>query len=183
MRRILILSLIMLLFLPLSARKVGKVSLPETLTIDKEELLLNGAGLRKKLVIQVYACGLYLTEKLNSSEAILADSSAIAVRMHFIYKEVDNQKLIEAWNAGFKKTNADITFPREVKQFNSFFSETAQKGDVYDIVYLPDKGIEVIKNSKTVGRIESKNFRRAVFSIWLSEKTDLPKLRKQLLGN
>ena len=56
------LLLLTILFLSnvVGALKIGGKSLPDTMTLGDTELVLNGAGLRKKLVIKVYAGALYL---------------------------------------------------------------------------------------------------------------------------
>ena len=181
MKIYLVIILVILVIVPLTAKKIGGVKLPDEFKFDDNILQMNGAGLRKKLIIKVYACALYLPEKSTSSEQILNDTTAIAIRMHFIYKKVDQEKLIDAWNEGFKKTNAHKQFAIETSQFNALFSEPALKGDVYDIVYLPSKGVQVTKNGDVLGTISNPLFRKAVFSIWLMPETDLPKLRKNLL--
>jgi hypothetical protein len=182
MRKLFFIFLVVSVLAPLSALKTGGVNLPDRVKFGEEELVINGGGLRKKLIIKVYACGLYLPQKQTDSETILSDTTAIAVRMHFIYKEVDQSALIEAWNAGFAKTGALQQFAIEAAQFNALFNEPAKKGDIYDIVYLPKTGLQVIKNGSLLGTIESTGFRRAVYSIWLHPETDLPKLRQELLG-
>jgi len=73
-------------------------------------------------------------------------------------------------------------FAIETSRFNALFNEPAKKGDVYDIVYLPEIGVQVIKNKVVLGTIENSDFRRAVFSIWLGDDTALPKLKEKLLN-
>ena len=182
MKKIIIVLLVMIMALPVFAMKMGGVILPDKLEIENEDLTLNGAGLRKKVIIKVYACGLYLPQKSNSSEEILAANDAIAIRMHFIYNKVDQKKLIVAWNEGFEKTGALQEFAIETSRFNALFNEPAKKGDKYDIVYLPETGVQVIKNKVVLGTIENSDFRRAVFSIWLGDDTALPKLKENLLN-
>ena len=43
--------------------KVGGVELPNSETFGTHKLVLNGAGVREKLWIDLYAGGLYLTKK------------------------------------------------------------------------------------------------------------------------
>ncbi|MCF7911328.1 MAG: chalcone isomerase family protein [Candidatus Cloacimonetes bacterium] len=183
MKRIILLALFALLISALAAVEIGGAFLPEKLQFGENALTLNGAGMRKKVVIKVYACGLYLPQQSSSSTAILAAEGAIAIRMNFIYKKVDQEKLIDAWNEGFAKTGALQKFAIETSRFNALFSQPAVKGDIYDIVYLPGTGVQVIRNEVVLGTIENPDFRKAVFSIWLDEDTDLPKLRESLLGN
>ncbi len=182
MKKLVLLVLAMIILVPLTALTIGGVDLPDKLAAGEDGLLLNGAGLRKKAIFRVYACGLYLPGKSASSEKILNDTTAIAIRMHFILSKVDEGKLIKAWNEGFAKTGALQEFAIETSKFNALFSEPAVKGDIYDIVYIPKTGVQVIKNNIVVGTINNPNFRKSVFSIWLAENTDLTKLREKLLG-
>lgn len=182
MKKVLIILFLAVVLVPLAAREIGGVALPDQLNLAQQELQLNGAGLRKKAIIKVYACGLYLPGAEQNAATILADSSAIAIRMHFIYRKVDNEKLIAAWNEGFEAAGVTQTMAAEITQFNSFFTQPAVKGDVYDISYLPGTGIQVTMNGELVGTVENPAFRSAVFSIWLGQNTALPKLKTQLLN-
>jgi hypothetical protein len=182
MKKTVIMLLFALLLVSAAARETGGVELPDTLNLSGQELLLNGAGLRKKAIIKVYACGLYLAAPAQDAAAILADSSAIVIRMHFIYPKVDNEKLIAAWNEGFAAAGVSQSMAAEIAQFNSFFTQPAVKGDIYDISYLPDTGIQVTMNGQLVGRVTNPAFRSAVFAIWLGQNTALPKLKTQLLN-
>lgn len=88
MKRLVLCMLLALVTLPIVSREIGGVLLPDNLNVAGQELQLNGAGLRKKAFIKVYACGLYMPAASSDADAILADSTAIVVRMHFIYKKV-----------------------------------------------------------------------------------------------
>ena len=52
--------------------EVGDATLPNTMSLEGADLVLNGAGLREKLWIDLYAGGLYLPSK--SSDAKLFNS-------------------------------------------------------------------------------------------------------------
>lgn len=165
----------------LFALEIGKVELPNNLEIGGKELILNGAGLRKKVIIKVYACALYVAEKVNNSEEIFDANDEIAILMHFIYKKVGNEKLISAWNEGFQLAGVSEKMKNEIALFNSYFSEPAMKNDVYLISYTPETGVSVEINGKLKGSIPGKEFRKAVFSIWLGNDSALPKLKQALL--
>lgn len=182
MKRLVLCMLLALVTLPIVSLEIGGVLLPDNLNVAGQELQLNGAGLRKKAFIKVYACGLYMPAASSDADAILADSTAIVVRMHFIYKKVGAKKLISAWNEGFENAGFQQTFASEIQTFNSFFSQDAKKNDVYDISYLPGTGIQISRNNSVVGTIPNPAFRKAVFSIWLGDKTALPGLKKKLLN-
>jgi hypothetical protein len=161
--------------------KIGGKEIPDKLQAGDSELILNGAGLRKKVVINVYAGALYLLQQDNDSEKIAAADLPMAIRMHFIYKKVEPEKLIEAWNTGFAKS--DISYlQNEINTFNSCFREDAKKDDVYDIIYLPNEGTSLFINGILQGTIAGLEFKQALFNIWLSPETELPDLRKSMLG-
>jgi len=167
------------------AADVDGVRLPDTLTVDGTNLILNGTGLRKKLIIKVYAAGLYLTEKDRNFQTIVDADKPMAIRMHFIYDGVSPKQLIETWNEGFAVTmgeNAPAPFKEKVASFNSFFTKEAKKDDRYDLIYLPAKGVSLVINEKLSGTIPGLDFKKALFAIWLGEKAANKALKKSLLG-
>jgi len=161
--------------------KIGGKVLPDNMKAGENELAMNGAGLRKKLIIKVYAGALYLIEKCNNEKKIIEADEPMAVKMHFIYKAVDPAKLIDAWNTGFGKSDIS-NLQKEIETFNSYFTQAAVKNDVYDIIYIPEVGTSVYMNNEIKGTIAGLEFKKAVFSIWLGEQTELPKLKKAMLG-
>jgi hypothetical protein len=46
---------------PALARNVAGVEFPDSIDVGGQKLVLNGAGLRKKFIIKVYAGGLYVS--------------------------------------------------------------------------------------------------------------------------
>jgi Leu/Phe-tRNA-protein transferase len=164
--------------------EIGGVQLPDSLTVNNAKLQLNGAGLRKKAVIKVYAGGLYLLKKETDPAKIIAADEPMVIRMHFIYSKVSKEKLVNTWNEGFANaTNGNTeAIQKEINQFNGYFTEDAKKGDVYDVIYLPGHGISVEINGKRKGPIPRLEFKQAVFGIWLGEKPADAKLKKGMLG-
>lgn len=167
-----------------SASDIAGVNFPDTMKADEVDLVLNGLGLRKKVFIKVYAAGLYLQKKNRDPASIIKADEAMAFRMHFIYDGVSSEKLIAAWNEGFanalKKNVAPLR--KEIDTFNSYFTTEAKKNDVYDIVYVPEKGVTVTIKGKTMGTIEGLAFKQALFAIWLGEVPADAGLKDGLLG-
>ena len=161
--------------------EIGGKILPDKMKAGETELLLNGAGLRKKLIIKVYAGALYLTEKCSNAAKIVADDLPMVVKMHFIYKKVEPEKLIEAWNTGFAKSNIS-NLQTEIAQFNAMFKQDALKDDVYDIIYVPGEGTGFYINGSLIGTVGGYEFKKALFRIWFSDETELPDLRDGMLG-
>ncbi len=185
MRRLMLsLGLIVVLAIPASATEIGGVNMPDTMTVGEQQLMLNGAGLRKKLWIKVYAGGLYLKEPTSNSINIIQADEPMAVRMHFIYDGVSAQKLIDAWDEGFDAALKGDTssIQAEIDQFNSLFTVEAKEGDIYDIVYLPEEGTRVSFNGKLVGVVPGLPFKQALFAIWLGKKPADDDLKDGMLG-
>ncbi len=180
-----ILPLILLLASASFGKEIGGVNLPDTLKAGDAQLSLNGAGLRKKLFIKVYAGGLYLQKPSKDASSIVAADEPMAIRMHFIYDGVDAKKLIDAWNEGFDAAlgSDKASLQKEIDAFNGLFTKEAKEGDIYDVVYVPGNGVEVILNGTVLGKVEGMAFKKAVFSIWLGENVDdLKSLKKSMLG-
>lgn len=165
--------------------EIGGVSLPDTLSAGDQNLMLNGAGLRKKLFVKVYAGGLYLKARSSRAEAIIAADEPMGVRMHFIYGEVSAEKLIEAWNEGFEAATGghSQSIAKEIRAFNALFDGSAFKGDVYDLIYVPGEGTHVFMKGKERATIEGLAFKQALFGIWLGADPVDSGLKEGMLGS
>ena len=123
---------------------------------------------------------LCIYQKTNNAAQVINSDVPMAVKMHFIYKSVAPEKLIEAWNTGFGKS--DITkLTDQINQFNAMFNTDAKKDDIYDITYQPDIGSSLYINGNLIGTVTGFDFKKALFSIWFSDDTELPKLRNGML--
>jgi len=184
-RLVLFLTAIILTASTAIAGRIGGVTLPETLKAGDATLVLNGAGLRKKLWIKVYAGGLYLPRKQADANAIIRADEPMAVRMHFIYDGVSAKKLIDAWNEGFEAATNGNTAPiqEQIDQFNAMFTKEAHEGDIYDIVYVPGVGTTVTMNGQSMGTIEGLAFKQALFAIWLGDEPADEGLKEGMLGD
>lgn len=184
--RILILSaLALILMVPANAQtKVGDVTLPDTMTAGGTELMLNGAGIREKLWFDLYSGGLYLTEKSNDAESIIAADKAMAMKLHITSKLITSDKMIDAVNEGFEKSTGGNTaaLADKIATFKAFFSDEIVKDNIFDITYQPGKGVVVYKNGKEKGAVEGLAFKKALFGIWLGNDPADKDLKKSMLG-
>jgi len=176
--------LVLMTMVTASAVEIGGVTLPETLVVGSEPLVLNGAGLRKKFFIKVYAAGLYLGMRTDDPRAIIDEDAPMAVRMEFIYDGLSPEKLIAAWNEGFAHaTGGDLTsIEPEVRRFDALFTAPARKGDVYQFLYTPGAGVRVEMNGRSVATLPGLAFKRALFAIWLGEPPADRSLKQAMLG-
>lgn len=169
---------------PVSALELGGVQLPDSVTVTGQKLTLNGAGLRTKLFLKIYAGGLYLVKPLQNAEAIINADEAMLVRMHFIYDGVSPEKLQDGWKDGFTLTapDADKNLQQAIVAFTELFNEQAKENDVYDISWLPGKGVEIRFNGKLQGEISGLDFKKGLFAIWFGEDPVDDDLKEGMLG-
>lgn len=176
-----------LLFLSLSAKAVtvDGIKLQDTLHLGNTELLLNGAGKRSKFFIDFYIAALYLNEKSDNAQKIIEDDKLMLLQIHVISKLISSENLTRGTREGFdKSTNGNTqAIQSEIDDFLDAFKEPIKIGDVFEIVYMPEKGLTVIKNRHIAKRMPvTMEFKRALFGIWLSDKPAQDSLKKSLLG-
>ena len=152
---------------------------------SKTKLVLNGAGVRDKMWVNLYVQALYLTEPTNDPEKILNSEQTIATRLHITSSLVTKKKLIQAIDEGITKSyKGDLSLIRErLDTFMSFFETQLEKEGYVDMVYSENsKTTAVYINKKFIGEVPGKDFRKALFGIWLEENCVDRTLKKRLLG-
>lgn len=134
--------------------------------------------------MDMYAGALYLDSKKSDAKVILNEDAPKAIKLHIVSKLITSDKMVEAVNEGFENATNGKTSPisSEIKQFRSFFDEEITKDDIFDIVYIPSKGVIVYKNGTSLGTIKGKDFQKALFGIWLSENPADKDLKMAMLG-
>ena len=154
---------------------------------EKQELLLNGAGIRTRLFFRIYVAGLYLGEKKQTAEAVLADSGAKRIALHVVIGEVAPDHFLDGFRKGIEKnhTAQEVSALRERMQaFDKMFEpvKSVKKGDEIDFDWLPGTGTRISMNSAELGRINGEDFYHALLKIWLGDKPVDGDLKKGLLG-
>ena len=166
------------------ARKLKGVDFPETVSIDGSASKLMGVGIRKKLIINVYLGALYLEKPTKNPSLVIKSDQIKRIIMHFLYKEVGADQLVEAWNEGFAKNSSGsvAVLKNKIATFNSFFTAPVKSGERIIIEYHPGKGTEVTIKGKSVGVIQGKDFMEALFAIWFGPSPPSKGLKKGMLG-
>lgn len=164
--------------------KVGGVNIPGQVTFEGEEMMLNGAGVREKLWIDMYAGGLYLQTKSNNAPEIVNADKPMAIKLHIVSKLITSNRMVDAVNEGFESATGGNTgaISSKIDTFKGFFLAEIKKNDVFDLVYIPSKGVTVYKNDKLSGTIEGMDFKKALFGIWLSNRPADDDLKDAMLG-
>jgi hypothetical protein len=165
---------------------IDGIEVPDSLTLanDGPSLVLNGAGIREKLFLDIYLGALYLPEKSSDPQAILSGSGPACVMMHFLYKQVGKEKITDAWEDGLaaNHTTAEmLALEPQLEKFNALF-RTMHKGEVIRICYLPGTGTEVRINGERRGNVEGETFFHALLAIWLGAHPVSSGLKQGMLG-
>ncbi len=165
--------------------QVGEATLPNKVNFNSENLMLNGAGIRKKaIVLKLYSGGLYLTNKSNNASSILNADETMAIRLVVTSGFVSSEAMSEAVEEGFEASMNNNTKPlaSEIKKFIGFFGDPIVEGDTFDITYQKGKGCVAYKNDKELGTISGMAFKKALFGIWLGNDPIDSKLKNAMLG-
>lgn len=187
MKKIILLVVAIVSFSSAAAQiKIGKAIFPyEIMYQDSTELKLNGGGIREMLWIDLYSGGLYLPRKMKTASEILEADETMAIRLDIVSKFVTQEKMIKAVKDGFKKATFGNTtaLDERINQFIKFFSEPIVKKDVFELVYIKDVGVKAFKNDDELGLIEGRDFKYALFKIWLGDKPASEAVKEGMLGN
>ncbi len=164
--------------------RVGKAILPYEENFGDTDLKLNGAGMRKVLWIDMYAGGLYLTKKSKDPKEILDADETMAIKLNIVSGFVTQKKMIKAVKDGFDRATFGNTkaLDERINKFIKFFSEPIVKNDIFDIVYIKGKGVTAFKNEKELGVIKGRDFKYALFKIWLGDEPASEEIKNGMLG-
>lgn len=184
----LVLALTGLWTLPaLAALEVAGVRFDDQTSLASQALVLNGAGVRVKMIIKVYAVGLYVPRKETAPAAILNQPGPKSVRIVML-RSVSGEKLANALTEGIvdNVSPADlISLQPRIDELEAAMRSAGEavKGAQIQLDYLPGIGTRVIMGGKPLGKdIAGEDFYRALLKIWLGEHPSDRSLKGDLLG-
>ncbi len=164
------------------AATLAGVTLPDSVQAGNTTLVLNGLGVRTKLVVKVYVAGLYLPQKSTDPNAILNPDVPKRIVMHFLHDASKNQ-IADAFNDSFNDNAPDIrkTLQAAVARFMAGL-EPVKRGDQMIFTYIPGTGTTYALDGAGRLTIPDPTFSRLLFSVWLGPKPPNGALKKGLLG-
>ena len=166
---------------------VGTAKFAPTATVGGAPVQLNGAGMRYKFVVRVYAAGLYMQNKASTPEAAIAAPGA--KRVHVVMQRaIDGRELGKLFTEGMRKNAPREEFSKSIPgtiKMGEIFAEkkTLEAGDTFFADFVPGQGTQVIINGKQIGdTIKEPEFYRALLSIWLGKDPADWQLKEAMLG-
>jgi long-chain acyl-CoA synthetase len=167
------------------AVEVKGVKVNESAQVGGSALVLNGAGIRTKMMFKVYVAALYLAQKTNDATAAISDTGNKRVSMHFL-RELSAEKLLHAMQEGFEANNSAAEMTAIDAQFKAFkqlmaSAKEVKEGDVIELDYAA-QATSVSLNGKALGSVEGAAFNQALLRVWLGAKPVDAALKKAMLG-
>jgi hypothetical protein len=171
------------------AAEVAGVKLEDKVQIAPggPELVLNGAGIRTRVIFKVYVAGLYLAEKKTAAADVLALAGAKRVSMTML-RDLSAQQLSEALAEGIRNNSSAAeqeTLKGRIDELLAIMNALgeAKQGDAILLDFLPDSGTRVVMNGQPRGKsIPGEDFYRALLKIWLGDKPVDGDLKRGMLG-
>lgn len=186
MNKLLVLVCGLLLSLNVVARDVADVRVPETASVGGANLVLNGAGTRTRVIIDVYVGALYLGKTTNSADTVFADAGTKRVALHILYG-MKSEKLLGAFKDAIEANHSTAelaSIDAGMKKFYAIFDSVSgvSPSDIIYLDYLPTVGTKVTINGKERGVVAGADINRALLKIWLGENPVQNDLKKDMLG-
>jgi hypothetical protein len=169
-----------------AATEVSGVKFEDKVSANGTELVLNGAGLRKKLVFKVYAMGLYLPAKADSAAAVLGAHGNKRIQIVTL-RDLSAEQLAEALEKGVEDNNAAADMAKIKSRLEEFranllaMEKVPEKSDVR--IEWNGSATRVFLNGTQKGKdIAGEDFYLALLKIWFGDKPAQADLKDALLG-
>ena len=183
-RTVALLGAWLLLALAAVTPELSDAKVPDQVTLDGQTLVLNGSGVRTKMMFKVYICSLYVPKKATSLAAVLAESPR-RVQLNLL-RNLSADDLAGALADGISATSTAAQAAEiraETDQLLSIMKSIgkAREGDVVTMDYF-DGVTRVGFNGQSKGTIPGETFNAALMRIWLADKPVQDDLKKAMLG-
>ncbi|MFZ1910107.1 MAG: chalcone isomerase family protein [Burkholderiales bacterium] len=173
--------------LPALAAEVAGVKFPEQVQAEGKQLVLNGAGLRRKFIFKVYAMALYLPARAASAAAAIDTPGPKRISIGML-RDVDAKTFSDALREGIEANQSEAEVkaiePR-IKQLEAVMQKvgTAKDGMRIRLDWVPGAGTQVsIDGAPADEPISGEDFYRALLRIWLGPHAVQNDLKRALLG-
>ncbi|WP_157085015.1 chalcone isomerase family protein [Hydrogenophaga palleronii] len=166
---------------------VGGVKLQDSASVAGSPLVLNGAGIRYKAVFKVYTAGLYLGQKADTAEAVLATPGAKRISITML-RSIDSAELGKLFSRGMEDNMDRSSFSKlipGVLRMSQVFSDHKElkAGDNFLVDWVPGTGAVLTIKGKIEGEpFKEPEFFDALLRIWLGPKPADHVLKDALLG-
>ena len=171
------------MFFSFAQTSVGDTRFNDVDVFDDVELILNGAGAVEKL----YAMALYLDFEVDGVEdgvRVAEKDVTMAITVKITSSMGDNE-LKEIIRNGLERATDGNSYllENQIRDFLNLLPNQINRFDIFKILYLKGGTLKLYKNKESLGTINSKEFKKALFKIWLGENPVDDELKKNLLAS
>ena len=166
---------------------VAGVKFSSTIQLGGGPLLLNGYGVRYKVIFKVYAAGLYLASPASTPDAVIAAPGA--KRIHLVMlRNLDSNEFGKILAAGIEKNATREEFIKSLPAIlrmgeAAVGHKMLRPGDTLTVDWVPGVGTTLyVKGKAEVGPIRDPGFFSAMAKIWLGRSPADALLKEALLG-
>jgi hypothetical protein len=158
-----------------------------SIVLGGEPLVLNGVGVRKRFVFDIYVGGLYVAKKAARTEELVRQVGPKRVALRFL-RDVEGDLFVDSLHAGLKANHTEVELARWKHQVETLTTTIrtialARRGDTVYFDFTPQDGTRVSVNGVTRGAlIPGEDFYAAVLRVWLGETPADAGLKKGMLG-
>jgi len=169
---------------PVQAADVAGIKLADKVTVASHELVLNGAGVRTKVLFKVYVASLYLPTKASEPTAVLGKAPR-RIQLNLL-RSVTADQLADSLNEGLQDNNTEAELSavkRETAELIGIMKSfgEAKEGSVITLDFI-DGSTVVGFNGANAGTVAGEPFNRALTKIWLGDKPVQGDLKTAMLG-
>ncbi len=170
-----------------AAVTVGNVKFEDHVDVQGQRLQLNGAGLRYKFVVKVYAAGLYVSRPAQSLAEVLAAPGPKRLSVTML-RDIDANELGKLFSRGVEDNTPRSSLSRLVPgllRMGQVFSEHKRlaAGDTFLVDWIPGTGTVLTIKGKAQGEaFKEPEFFAAMLGIWLGNSPADYNLKEALLG-
>jgi hypothetical protein len=167
------------------ALEVSGVKLDDKIDVAGAPLVLNGAGLRTKMMLKIYVVGLYLPARTTSADAVINASQLR--RVHLVMKRgLGAGTVWDAFEEGIEANNSPAELAAlkpKLAEIERLFNELGEvaEGDAIDIDLSADGATSVRYKGQPKGTIAGADLQRALLKIWLGKNPVQDDLKAALL--
>jgi hypothetical protein len=167
---------------PATARQVAGVEVAESVEVAGQALTLNGAGLRRKLVFDVYVGALYLPARCGDADAILAADAPWMVIMTF-RRDVSQARILQGFIEAFELNSPGelAHLAVELEQLHAALSDV-HEGQILALHYVPGSGTTLTAPRGPPATVPGRAFAEAMLRTWLGGRPADHDLKAALLG-
>lgn len=169
-----------------AALNVAGVNFDDAASVANQTLVLNGAGVRTRLLFKVYAMGLYVPQRAKDANALQKEPGNKRLRIVTL-RDLGAEQFVEALVEGLKKNHAPealAALEPSIAAFRTAMLEIkeAPKGTEILIESFNGSTRLTVAGKRRGEDITDERFFPALLRIWLGEAPADAELKQNLLG-